>query len=346
MRAAASIAVAAAAILATAGAAAAAETDQYLAWGVDLADSSAPINRFLNRRFEAKLERLARSGRARPCEAIPGRLYDDLFASIASSRLRRFLHESPEVDLYPPREVGYWDYRSRSVFRRIAFPGLLPMARTVRVGDVYLGTDKLSHMFGFGRRYHRRYQRLRRRDLPTQEALRQTVLWGLEIERNFVGGLTDGIVSLGDLEANFQGLRLAREMCEGEDPYLVRRGGGWRLARPIDLGDYVNPGFDESYYPNVYLSYRWRLVRPILLAEYCPRFAAGEVRRRWARYREIDELSFGRRVVAEYYAQRAARSPESFTMEEVCALTPRSPARSGRGTPGRPRRRSRGRSAG
>ena len=106
MRAAANIAVAAAAILAAAGVAAAAETDQYLVWGVELADSSAPINGFLNQRFEEKLERLARRGRARPCEAIPGRLYGDLFASIASSRLRRFLKRSPEVDLYPRREEG------------------------------------------------------------------------------------------------------------------------------------------------------------------------------------------------------------------------------------------------
>ena len=39
-------------------------------------------------------------------------------------------------------------------------------------------------------------------------------------------------------------------------------------------------------------------------------------------YREIDDVSFGRRVVAEYYERRGGRSPASFTMEAVCAVTP------------------------
>ena len=301
------------------GAAAASETDQFLTWGVELADSAEPLNHFVNHEFEVVLARLGRRGRLPPCEAVPGRLYRRVFSSIYWSRLRRFVQQQPEVEWYPRRGVTYWQYRSQSVFRKPVFPVLMPMARTLRVGDVYLGVDKLAHVFGEGRRYHASYQRARRRGLSAEEALRRTVVRGLHKERILFGGLVDGIVSHGDLEANYQGLRLAREMCEGPDPYLVRADGGWRLSRPIDLRDYVNPGFDESYNSNQYLAFRWRVVEPVLLAEYCPQLANERVKRRLARYREIDSESFSRRVIAEQYELKGYRSPRAFDLETVCA---------------------------
>lgn len=303
--------------------ASASETDQYLAWGVELTDSAGPLNRFLNEEFEHALARLSRKGKEHPCPEVANRLYNHVFASLVSSRLRRFIQDNPDLELFPGPEVSYWRYREQSVLRRKAFPVFLPMARTIRIGEVYLGIDKLAHFFGIGRRYHLRYQRHRRHGRSPEEAERRTILWGLAVERTFVGGLVDGIVSHADLEANYQGLRLAREMCEGEDPYLARSGDGWRLARPIDLTVYVNPGFDESYNNNVF-TYRWRLVKPILRAEYCPRLEQEEVRQRLSRYREIDPGSFSRQVIAEDYRGRR-RSQKDHALETVCAAG-RSPA--------------------
>lgn len=313
-------AVAAAAALAGPRPAAASETDQFLAWGVELADSADALNKFVDQEFQVALARLEGRERTSPCEAVPGRLYRRVFGSIYWSRLRRFVQQQPEeIEWFPQREVSYWQYRSQSVLRAPVFPVLLPMARTLRIGDVYLGVDKLAHVFGFGRRYHARYQRARRRGLSSEEAQRKTILWGLSMERTFVGGFADGIVSQGDLEANFQGLRLARKMCEGEDPYLVRSETGWRLSRPVDLRDYVNPGFDESYNSNQYLAYRWPSVESVLQAEYCPRLESEEVRRRVARYREIDAPSFSQRVIAEQYERKGYSSPRRFDLEVVCA---------------------------
>lgn len=308
--------------------ASAAETDQFLVWGVELADSSEQLNLFINQEFEQVLARLDDGGE-RPCHKVPGRLYRRAFSSLFSSRLRRFIKAS-DIEWYPRRDVSRWDYRAQSVFRRSAFSVFLPMSRTVRIGDVYLGVDKLAHMFGIGRRYHVRYQRLRRRGLTPEEAQRKTVVWGFNRELYFLGGYTEGIVSHADLEANFQGLRLAREMCEGEEPLLVRDGAGWRFARPIDLRDYVNPGFDESYNSNHYFSFQWRVVQPILLKEYCPRFASDEVQRRLARYREIDVGSLSRAVLADYYQQQGRRSPQEFTLDHLCELAERPTTAGGR----------------
>ncbi len=313
-------AVAATLVVATAvpGTASAAETDQFLAWGVELADSSQQLNFFVNREFERVLARLGARGARRPCEKIPGRLYRRAFSSLFSSRLRSFIKTS-DVESYPHREVSQWDYRARSVFRHSVFSFFLPMDRTVRIGDVYLGVDKLAHVFGIGRRYHARYQKLRRRGLSPDEAQRNTVIWGLKMERFWLGGYTEGIVSHADLEANFQGLLLARAMCEGDDPYLARDDGGWRLTRPIDLRDYVNPAFDESYNHNVYFAYQWRVVEPVLRREHCPRYGTEEVQRRLARYREIDPGSLSREIIARQYERYGRRSPERFALDNLCA---------------------------
>ncbi len=298
--------------------AAASETDQFLVWGVELEDGAEHVNLFLNLEFEHALARLERAGREPPCPKVAEKLYKRVFASMLSSRLRRHV-ETSEIDSYPQREVGYWQYQSRSVFRDSVFPAfVLVMARTVRIGEVYLGIDKLAHMFGIGRRYHVHYQRLLRRGLSPEEAQRRTVLWGLKREKFFLGGIAEGIISHADLEANFQGLRLAREMCEGERPYLTRGDGAWRLARPVDVRAHVNPAFDESYNSNQYLSSRWRAVRQVLLEEYCPRYESEQVQARLARYREIDQESASREIIASHYQERGRRSPRLFSIDNVC----------------------------
>ncbi len=296
--------------------ASAAETDQFLTWGVELADGSEQLNLFVNREFEHALARLNRNRGELPCEKVPGRLYKRAFSSLLSSRLRRFIEKS-DIESYP--RLSHWEYRARSVFRHSAFSFFLPMDRTVRIGEVYLGVDKLAHMFGIGRRYYVRYQRLRRGGLGSEEARRKTIVWGLARERFFLGGYSEGIVSHADLEANFQGLRLAQAMCAGDDPYLVRGDAGWRFIRPVDLRDYVNPGLDESYNSNHYFKFQWWVVRPILLEEYCPRYASEEVQRRLARYREIDPGSFSREVIAQRYEQQGHKSPRLFTLDHLCS---------------------------
>ena len=306
------------------------ETDQFLTWGVELADGSEQLNLFVNQEFERALVRIGRRGADRPCVKVPGRLYKRAFSSLLSSRLRRFI-ETSDIEWYPRRDVTYWEYRAQSVFRHSVFSFFLPMARTVRIGEVYLGVDKLAHMFGIGRRYYVHYRGLRRRGLSSEEAQRKTAVWGLKMERFFLGGYAEGIISHADLEANFQGLRLAREMCEGDDPYLARDAGGWRLTRPIDLRDYVNPGFDESYNSNHYFPFQWRVVQPILVEKYCPRYADREVQRRLARYREIDTGSLSREVIAEQYERLGRKSPRRFTLDYLCTDDSAKSARAGPG---------------
>jgi hypothetical protein len=297
------------------------ETDQYLVWGEELSDSTDRVNEYLNQEIRLVLDRLARRGGERPiaCEKIPITVYRHLFPWLISSKFRRFLHHDPEIERFPEQEVGYFKYLGESIYRKPAFPFFLPLGRTVKVNDVHVGIDKLGgHMFGFGRRYYKRYLQELRRGASEEEAMERAILWGLEVERFFVGGLVDGVVSLGDLEANFWGMMLARNFCGGPEPHLALQKGRWVLARPVDLRDYVGPRFDESYYGSLYLAFRWKRVRPVLEEEYCPVYRNAEVRELLSSYERRDRSSLSQKVVQEYFAARDGRPSYAHTLPVLC----------------------------
>ena len=256
-------------VLVVAFGAAAGETDQYLTWEITLADSSDALNNFLEEEIGRFLEKANR--RTRPTKSageLTIELYLHLFEGLHASRIRNWLKTSAEVDRYPSDELSDWEYQQMSIFRKPAFPYILPMAQTIRVGEVYLGIDKIGHMFGFGRRYFQRYHRALAEGDSHDEALERVLSWGIRHEYSLVGKLVDGVFSHGDMEANYQGFRLARALSSGEAPLFYREKGTWHFRGGIDIHDYVTPDFDESFNTNSFARWRERLVMPIVEARY------------------------------------------------------------------------------
>lgn len=264
------------------------ETDQYLVWGVELEDSAPAINRYINEQIELYLESFNRDHND-PGDAfeVTYGAFCHLFRGLHASKLRNFLQHSGEIDRYPPKTVSFWQYQNMSIYRGRSFPYILPMSRTIRVGEVYCGIDKFAHFFGFGRRSYSRYLRLRDRGLSEGAALEQVVRRSIWWENATVGKLVDGIFSYADIEASFQGCLLARDLCSGENPNLAWVDNEWRLVRPIDIRDYVTPDFDESYNPNHYWALRKRFVLPLLAEEYAGKLSEPAVQERFAVYRRL-----------------------------------------------------------
>ena len=297
--------------------ASATETDQFLAWTAEIADSRDVLNTYVNERLEALLEHTRR--RSVSCERLTKRFFRHLFPSMSHPRIREDLARDFAIERYPGPEVGYWSHLRSSVYRKPAFPFMLPMARTWNIGGVRTGGDKLGHMLGHGRHYYGRYLRMRREGSTMEEALAETVRWGVLLESKIVGGMVDGVFSHADLEANFQGLRLAISFCEGDGPLLRREGGAWIQTRPLDFASFVNPGFDESWNNSYYAGFRWKRVQPIVAREYCPLLRNDVVRERRELYREIDRPSFSRLLIEREFENlgRFRRAPQSI--EAVCA---------------------------
>ena len=247
----------------------AAETDQYLVWGVELNDSADAVNAWLNVELETFLSEANSGGKSYDSsDAVAIGFMRHVFTVRPFAHINK-LYDSGELDEFPPRNsVNFYEYQKMSIYRGPAFPFVLFMARTIRIGDVYLGIDKLSHFFGFGRRYFVDYLDLERRGLSEKEIERRLIENGLGRELWFTGRAINGVISPSDLEANYQGLRFALSVSRGPDPLLVRENGKWVQTRPIDIVPYITPYMDESYYHNSYWAARKRQVLPIIAAEY------------------------------------------------------------------------------
>ena len=294
------------------------ETDQFLAWLVDIEDSLEPLNAYMNEELGVLLRRLRGQQREVECTRVPMLFFEQIFPNMFDSRIRRHLYRVAGIDKFPRQGVGYSDYLRMSLYRRPLFPYILPMARTVQVGGIRMGADKFGHMLGMSRPYYRRYQRWRRRGKSIEEAVARAVRWGARAETRIVGGLVDGVVSYADLEANYQGLELARRFCEGSEPYLESTDSGWLQVRPIEMQDFINPGFDETYNINYFTRFRWNRVEPILLERYCPQLQSEIVQDRFRRYREIDSPSASRRLLQEEWQARGKFVQAKQRLENIC----------------------------
>jgi hypothetical protein len=134
-----------------------------------------------------------------------------------------------------------------------------------------------------------------------------------------VGGLVDGVVSHGDLEANYQGMRLARDLCEERPPHLTKVAGKWTLSKAIDVRRYVNPAFDETYNHSYFTKWRWKRVKPIIEREYCPKFRQPRVQEMMRSYSSRDPGSVSREILSELASKNRLTERERQSLEAICA---------------------------
>ncbi len=296
----------------------ASETDQYLVWGRELEDSAPELNEWMNEQLDAFMEIVHTDANWQDAtaEKLTVGYYRYMFRNLLYAKIRGFFRHSETIEAYPPRaEVSTWQYQRSSVYRGRSFPYILPMARTIRVGQVYLGTDKISHMLGYGRRYFVQYLKYQKRGLDETAARDKAVRWGLRRELSVVGRLVDGIASYGDAEANYQGMEMAIAMCQGDDPLFVRGDDGWKTARRVNILDYVTPDLDETYNNNHYWLLRKRFVLPRLEELYVDRLDDDDVQARFAIYRQW-EPSLSMRIIDRYW-EKKGRDPRKLQSIEA-----------------------------
>lgn len=94
---------------------------------------------------------------------------------------------------------------SFSGFHRIISPTYFVFCSSLKMYGVYLGIDKLGHMFNQGHQYYEIYQSALTQNNSHEEALTKAIEWGKSTENGKFGMVADGVYSNGDLAANFAG---------------------------------------------------------------------------------------------------------------------------------------------
>ena len=140
---------------------------------------------------------------------------------------------------------------------------------------------------------------------------------GVFAERTLLGGVTTGVFSLGDLEADYRGMLFYLSICSGDDPLVEMDNGHWQVRRAFDIADYLSPEWDESYEVPIFAERRWKRVEPIL-RQYADKLNDPRVQARRRLYRQLDRVTPTERVVADLIREGRLEDPRRFSLEPDC----------------------------
>ena len=200
----------------------------------------------------------------------PKKLYHRMrkdFKNHMTGRFNRWMINSKEVKIIytkPQKSIyKYWDtFESFPI--KLLSPLMLKkpagvLAGYVKVGDVLLGTDKFEHFLGTGFTYFKSY-------FLKKESIQETVQIGWNDEVGLLGGMTVGVMSFGDLAAEFNGMFFWNDILRFNDshpkkkrendyvdnkrngPYIICRNKKWELnkEKTFDWRNYIDDSFDEA----------------------------------------------------------------------------------------------------
>ena len=219
------------------------ETDPYTNRDIDIADSAATLDAWVN---EA-LDDIAASWRRDEDEwAFVMAVYRKLGGLHWIDKLERRALRAPEIAKVPIT-------RGESVFAGLcvveAHLARVGLGQTINVNGAYIGTDKIGHFFSQGRKFYGRYRRLG----TLERAAGRTAAW----ESLIWGGLTSRIYSNADLVANYEGYLFYRSLFH-DDAVAGRKavfrwdGGQPVRQRAFTWADHVSAFWDETLNPNSY----------------------------------------------------------------------------------------------
>lgn len=298
------------------------ETDQYYAWGRPLADSGDALNAKVNLELEAALAEVnaVDAGRGTQCREILD-VVKARYTMFIFQRIELWAARTEVLARIPATPDEEFAYRQNWIYRDLAWYDLarsVPPSPTLEIDGIRFGTDKISHFFSEGHWYYKWYESALEGGASREAAEELAVRRGIQLETTVLGGFISGVMSVGDLEANYQGLLFYESLCDGEQPLLVHTETGWALREPFDLRPHLSPEWDESYAPNVVRPGRWDRVRGAILS-HCPMLLDPSVVALRRYYATRDVETFSERIVREMVAAGTLADPAHFGLDYLCA---------------------------
>lgn len=235
------------------------ETDQYMTFGIKLKDSSVHINELVNNQMKYAVLKLSpKSSCLKATHDVlswVGGQYGETMGLTEKHVL-----ENTEIDIFPSRDKLKSDYINNSIYAKSFLLKTFPLAPTININGVYIGSDKIGHFFSVGRYYYRVYLRSKMLGFSNWDAIMKSYKAGLFSEKTYYGLWASGVYSYADLQANYEGFHWALSFCEGPRPMLFKKDGVWHWNGNFQIQDYVSPLWDETFNTNSYSKSRGREV--------------------------------------------------------------------------------------
>lgn len=258
-----------------------AETDQFYASSAVIRDSSVEMNGFFHQKIEVALNKVNEEKTPVTCRIAAQEVLQQVvgevnlvewFKNKSFSKISKFTQKSPLIERFPEESISEKDYRANSIYRNRPFPvNVVGVAKTLNLNGIYIGTDKLGHFSIVGKTYYKNFLKGLEEGMSLDDAQAFAINKGYKEEIALLGYAIGGTFSYGDLEANYQGLKFGRDMCEGETPYLVRINNKWvhNPENQFDIRKYVNPKFDEAYNVSFWSPRMWKKMKGDIVDLYC-----------------------------------------------------------------------------
>jgi hypothetical protein len=285
------------------------EVDNYYAWEYEIRDSYQEFNTYLNEQIKAILDKINEDKDfllSAGCEEVTLRVMDVLgttwylfyHSGALNTDMEIWAEENESIDRVPRFGDLLNDYYNQSIYApNIYYFGIWPAGIdvTINVGGIYFGTDKISHFLGSGYEYFRIYLKQKSKNEGSKDQLDtkahfEAIRWGVKQEGGILGMKTVKVFSYADLEANYQGLLMAINLCRGENANITFDGSKWILKKPVDFRDYVNPNWDETFNVSAYTENRLKkVVENIKKINLCNKLESPWVKNKLKDYRLLKE---------------------------------------------------------
>ncbi|MEE8335473.1 MAG: hypothetical protein V3S48_03445 [Candidatus Neomarinimicrobiota bacterium] len=308
------------------------EVDHTLVWGHPLNNAVDELNLYYNNEIKIALKNLPDNC---DCRTAAGKILEH-FGVTLNSPLEYWIKESSAIDKYPPVNMPQEERYKNSIFKKRGSKAFelrqnfifdYMIDELININGIYTGIDKLTHFTGSGYIYYRIYiQRLNQGDSP-KDAIERSIMAGVTGEKTLLGRIASGVFSFADLEANFQGLTFALDICRDNDPLLIKSARRWVLLKPFDIADYVNPYWDESYNPSFY--YEGQNLTFLNKSEtvsenlpsFCEQYHSPPVQNLFKYYDELAIPSFSVKFLKKLILSGQIPDPASFDLRNICDKT-------------------------
>lgn len=276
------------------------ETDQFLTANLTLRDSVDVMNNYFQISIQNALDKANKKDLL--CNDVALKVIETATGKWSISKASSFASSSPLIDRFPKDSVSERGYIKLSFYQHAWLPlQVVDLARTININGIYLGTDKFGHFTRMGMNYYKTYLKLITQNMSEDEAIKKAIIKGYGSEYGILGYGIGGVLSYGDLEANFQGLIFSLDMCHGDEPILVKESGKW-IENPkhiFDLKNYFNPKMDESYNLSFWRKRLYNKINNKLQSEYCNAQKSEIFKRRINEYSERVKRNLNDELIEE-----------------------------------------------
>ncbi len=229
------------------------ETDQYTYRSHFLIDSLPLLNQTINEGLEEIVESWPQS---KPKDEIYfiKQIYKKFSQNRATGRLEEWIIKSQEIDKtifeddHVYAEAPFWASRGNWLCGGVA--SVCSISPTIRVNNIRIGVDKISHFFSEGYAYYKTA-------FFKAKGEKAALLQGVLSEKTYFGLLVSAVYSNADLVANYEGFRFFKNIFHAdertdEQPYIRWENNRPVLTRFFDWSDYISEYWDEVLLPSHY----------------------------------------------------------------------------------------------